>query len=160
MAVEKFRLGDLLLKKGLITEVQLKVAFEEQKVKNKRLGEILVDLGYIDERKLIEILAEQLNVKVIKANDVKITPDLQNIINESRALRLQVIPIKVEGNKLHIATTDPTNIIALDEVERTTNKELVVYIISKQDFLTLFSKIYSSEDKLYKIARNIEDKIF
>ncbi len=159
MAKEKFRLGDLLVKKGLITEVQLKVAFEEQKVKNKRLGEILVDLGYIDEDKIIEILAEQLNVNIITANEVKVTPDLQNIISESRALRLNVLPIKVEGNKLHIATTDPTNIIALDEIERTTNKELVVYIISKKDFLNLFSRIYTSEDKLYKIAKNIEDKI-
>ena len=159
MNIEKFKLGDLLIKKGLITEVQLKVALEEQKVKNKRLGEVLVDLGYIDEKKLIESISEQLNIKVITAKDITVTPELKNIINESRALRLHVLPVKVEKNVIHVATTNPTDIIALDEVERTVNKELVVYIISKQDFLTLFSKIYSTEDNLYKIAKNIEDKI-
>jgi type IV pilus assembly protein PilB len=159
MLTTKFRLGDLLVKKGLITEVQLKVALEEQKIKNKRLGEILVDLGYIDEKKIIEVLADQLKIQAITAKDVKVTPDLQKIISESRALRLQILPIKIEENTLHVATTDPTNIIALDEIERITNKELVVYIVLKQDFLTLFSKIYSAEDNLYKIAKNIEDKI-
>ena len=159
MNKEKFRLGDLLVQKGVITEVQLKVALEEQKVKNKRLGEVLVDLGYIDEKKLIDVLAEHFNIKVVKADEVKVTPELQHVIAESRALRLKILPIKVEEKILHIATTDPTNIIALDEIERTTNKELVIYLISKQDFLTLFSKIYSADDNLYKIAKNIEDKI-
>ncbi len=159
MNFQKFRLGDLLVKKGIITEVQLKVALEEQKVKNKRLGEILVDLGYVTEEKLIEILADQFNIQPIHPDDVQITPNLKSIISESRALRLQSLPIKVEGNKLHIATTDPSNILALDEIERITNKELVVYIISQKGFLSLFSRIYSSDDNLYKIAKNIENKI-
>ena len=159
MKIEKFRLGELLVKKSLITEAQLKVALEEQKERNERLGNVLVQLGYIDENKLIEVLAEQLNVKVITVNDVKITPELKHVIKEERAKRLNVVPIKVDEKYIHIATTDPTNLFAIDEVARITGKEPVIYLITKKDFSTLFSNIYVSEDKLYKISKEIENKI-
>ena len=159
MKLEKVRLGDLLIKKGLITEAQLKVALEEQKTLKMRLGDVLVKLGYVSEKDILQALAEQLNLKIITPNEVKVTPELRNIINENRARRLGILPVKIDGNFLHVATLDPTNIIALDEIARITNKELVVYLISKQDFFILLSRIYISEDKLQQIAKEIEDKI-
>ena len=122
MNFRKIRIGDLLIQKGLITEAQLKVALEEQKVKKERLGDILVQLGYITEKRLLEVLAEQLKVKIISDADVKANPELRKLISEDRARRLQILPVKVEGNLLHIATTDPTNVIALDEISRITHK--------------------------------------
>ena len=159
MKFQKVRIGDLLVNKGLITEAQLKVALEEQKKVKEKLGSILVKMGYITEEKLLEALSEQLNVKIVKANEVRITLDLKKIIPEEKAKRLNVVPIKVEDKFIHVATPDPTNLFALDEIARITNREVVPYLILEKDFITLYSKIYGIDDKLYNIAKEIERKI-
>ena len=159
MSLKKIRIGDFLIEKGLLNEAQLKVALNEQKKRGKKLGEVLVELGYIDEKVLLSMIAEQLNVKIITKDDIEFTADLKKIIPQNLARRLNIIPIKVDGDTIHIATNDPTNIFAIDEIMRITGKEIVTHIISMDDFLYAFEKIYGSEDRLFKIAESVEKNI-
>ena len=159
MRLKKIRIGDFLIEKGLLNEAQLKVALNEQKKLGKKLGEVLVELGYIDEDVLLKVIAEQLNVNIITANDIEFTADLKKIIPQNIARRLNIVPIKLEGDTIHIATNDPTNIFAIDEIMRITGKEIETHIISKNDLLVAFEKIYGSEDRLFKIAEDVEKTI-
>ena len=159
MSLKKIRIGDFLIEKGLLNEAQLKVALNEQKKKGKKLGEVLVELGYIDEKVLLSMIAEQLNIEIITKDDIEFTSDLKKIIPQNLARRLNIIPIKLEGDTIHIATNDPTNIFAIDEIMRITGKEIITHIISLDDFLYAFEKIYGSEDRLFKIAESVEKSI-
>ncbi len=159
MRLKKIRIGDFLIEKGLLNEAQLKVALNEQKKLGKKLGEVLVELGYIEEDVLLKVIAEQLNVKIITADDIEFTAELKKIIPQNIARRLNIIPIRVEGDTIHIATNDPTNIFAIDEIMRITGKEIETHIISKEDLLIAFEKIYGSEDRLFKIAEDVEKSI-
>ena len=138
---------------------QLKVALEEQKKLNEKLGNVLIKLGYVDEETLLKTLADQWKLKVVKAEDIQINPELRTVLPENRAKKLQILPIKLENNDLHVATTDPTNLFALDEAARITGKNIIPNIISTEDFILVFSRLYGTGDKLYQLAKNIEEKI-
>ncbi len=159
MKLQKIRIGELLIEKRLITEAQVKLALEEQKKSGDKLGSVFIKLGYISEDKLLDILAAQLQIHKIKAEDIQITSDLKFIIPENRAKQLEILPVKIEPDYIHIATNDPLNIFAIDEAQRISKREVIPYIISKDDFIIVYSKIYGTGDKLYKIAKDIEQKI-
>ncbi len=159
MKLQKIRIGDLLVEKKIISMAQLKVALEEQKKLNEKLGNVLIKLGYVDEETLLKTLADQLKLKVVKAEDIQINPELRTVLPENRAKKLQILPIKLENNDLHVATTDPTNLFALDEAARITGKNIIPNIISTEDFILVFSRLYGTGDKLYQLAKNIEEKI-
>jgi type IV pilus assembly protein PilB len=159
MRLKKIRLGDLLIEKGLLNEAQLKVALNEQKKHGKKLGETLVDLGYVDEDTLLEVVSEQLGITKISVNQIEFSEELKSIIPGNVARRLNVLPVKLDKNILHIATNDPTNVFNIDEVARITRKDLEISVISLDDYLKAFDKIYGSEDKLFKIAESVERSI-
>ncbi|MCA1933537.1 MAG: Flp pilus assembly complex ATPase component TadA [Calditerrivibrio sp.] len=156
---KKIRIGELLREKNYITESQLKVALNEQKTSGKRLGEVLQDLGYVTETQMLQLVSEQLGVKLVKASDLKIDEDAKRLIPENLARKLGVVPIKADGNKIIIATNDPANVYAYDELERTTKKEIYPYVVVKDDLLLLLEKIYGTGDRLYKTAEDVSKKL-
>ncbi len=159
MRVKKIRLGDLLIEKGLITEAQLKVALDESKKSGKKLGEVLISLDYIDEDTLLDVLAQQLGIKKVTFNDIHFEKPLKEALPERLARRFKVVPVDVTENRLVVATNDPTNIFALDEVSRITRKEVEPVIISKEDLFKALEKIYGTEDRLYEIVASVENKL-
>lgn len=156
---KKIRIGELLREKNYITESQLKVALNEQKTNGKRLGEVLQDLGYVTEIQMLQLVAEQLGVKLIKASDIQIDENVKRLIPENLARKLGVVPIKAEGNKIVIATNDPANVSIYDELERTTKKEILPYVVVKDDLLLLLEKVYGTGDRLYKTAEDLSKKL-
>ncbi|AEA34095.1 GspE/PulE family protein [Hippea maritima] len=159
MKLKKIRIGDLLKEKGYITEAQLKVALNEAKSKGKKLGEMLVELGYITEELMTDVLAEQLGIEKATLEDIKFEKPLKEALPEKLARRFKVVPVDVKDNKLIIATSDPTDIFALDEISRITHKEIIPTIISKDELFSALERIYGTEDKLYKIVDDVEKKI-
>ncbi len=156
---KKIKIGELLREKNLITEAQLKVALNEQKTSGKRLGEVLQDLGYITEKQILQIIAEQLGTKIIKASEVEINPDLKKIIPENVARRLKVVPLKSDEKRVMIATNDPANVGIYDELERMLRKEVYPFVVTKDDLLYLLEKVYGTEDRLYKTAEDVTKKL-
>lgn len=156
---KKIKIGELLREKNLITEAQLKVALNEQKTSGKRLGEVLQDLGYITEKQILQIIAEQLGTKFIKASEVEINPDLKKIIPENVARRLKVVPLKSDEKRVMIATNDPANVGIYDELERMLRKEVYPFVVTKDDLLYLLEKVYGTEDRLYKTAEDVTKKL-
>ncbi|KAA0257349.1 type II secretion system protein GspE [Deferribacter autotrophicus] len=159
MKFKNIRIGDLLISKGYLTEAQLKVALEEQKKTGKRLGEVLVELGYINEHTLLEILSEQLSIEKITLDELELNSSLKNLVPENIARKYRVIPIKVDADRLYVAMSDPSNLMAIDELSRVTRKDVIPMLISNDEFLAAFNKIYGGEDHLYKIAKDVEEQI-
>jgi len=156
---KKIKIGELLREKNLITEAQLKVALNEQKTSGKRLGEVLESLGYVTEKQLLQVIAEQLGTKVINAKDINLTPELKKIIPENVARRLKVAPIQADDKRVVIATNDPANVTIYDELERMLRKEVYPFVVTRDDLLYLLEKIYGTEDRLYKTAEDVTKKL-
>ena len=157
--LKKVRIGDLLKEKGYITEAQLKVALNESKNKGKKLGETLIELGYVDEQTITDVLAEQLGIEKTTLKDIKFEKPLKEALPEKLARRFKVVPVDFNDKEITIATNDPTDIFALDEISRITHKEVVPTIMSKEELFSALEKIYGTEDRLYKIVDDVEKKI-
>ncbi len=121
MSESKKRLGDFLVEAGLIDQFQLRSALSEQQKWGGRLGNHFVRLKFITEEKLIKFLSQQLKIQYADITKIKISPSSIELIPEEVATKHNILPlgIKVDGGKktLFIATSDPTNLEAIDEIQ-------------------------------------------
>ena len=118
--IKKLRLGEYLLKKGLISGEDLLGALNEQKNTGQMLGQILVKKRLIEEHKLYQILAEKLGIDFIELSGAKIPSELISLISEHIARTYCVMPIKLESNILTIAMINPRDTFAIDELRTLT----------------------------------------
>ncbi|MFQ6099576.1 MAG: GspE/PulE family protein, partial [Armatimonadota bacterium] len=109
-------LGQMLIEKGLITEEQLNEALEAQKQTTGRIGELLVDLGHVDEKPMYETLAEQLGVRFLDLSRFAIDKDVAQTIPREMAERYECIPIARGEGTIRVAMSEPGNVVALDDL--------------------------------------------
>ena len=102
------RLGEQLLAKGAITADQLDEALLQQTDSGRRLGEVLVEIGLLDERMLAEVLAEQYGFSVVDLRPVAPAADALELIPESLARGMMAIPVRRADNRLAVVVADPS----------------------------------------------------
>ncbi len=136
--------GQNLVDRGVITEDQLEEAIHRQQtsMSGKRLGDILVRLGYISKTHISEGLAEQLGIPIIKLSDREIPERIRNLLDVRIAQVYRVIPVEEEGSLLKIATADPTNINALDNLSRLLEREIEPVLASPEEIAEALNKYY------------------
>lgn len=139
----KKRLGDLLVELGYITENDVLEAIKIQKNTGKRLGEIFLDMGVIDEDHLLEILGSQLNIKRIHLNEIEFDMKAVTTISESLAKKYELIPVKFNNGKLVLAMSDPLNVFAEEDVSISTGYKLDIKLAARKSINTAISKYYS-----------------
>lgn len=144
-------LGQLLIKAGLVTDSQLNEALRVQKLEGKRLGSVLLKLGYITEEGLITFLSRQYNVPAINLSDHKIDISLLKVIPYETAKKYQLIPISRDGASLRIAISDPSNNFALDDIKFLTGMKISVYVASEVAIIETIDKHYRKEQTV-KVA--------
>ena len=111
------RLGDLLVANGLITQMQLDEALRNQSMFGGRLGSNLVELGYIPETKLAEVLSAQLKIPAANAGEFEtISSEALAKLDSVTAKKHGVVPLSLEKKTLRLAMSDPTDLRALDEI--------------------------------------------
>ncbi|MDG5786865.1 GspE/PulE family protein [Evansella sp. AB-P1] len=150
MAIERKRLGDLLVETGLITEDQLQEALN-LKTGNQKLGDVLLQQGYITEQQLIEVLEYQLGVPHVSLYRYPIDPKMTNIVPKEMATRNNVMPLKLEGDKLYVAMADPMDYFAIDDVRLYTGFQIEVAIATKDDIIKAIHKYYELEDAVEEL---------
>ncbi|UNK16087.1 Flp pilus assembly complex ATPase component TadA [Paenibacillus sp. N3/727] len=141
------RLGDLLIEAGLITNEQLETALREKKA-NQKIGETLLQLGFISEQRLIEVLEFQLGIPYVSLFKYPIDTKLLNIVPKETAERNKLIPLKKENNKLFVAMADPMDFYAIDDLRLSTGFQIEVVIATKEDIQKSINKYYSLVDNM------------
>ncbi|PAB58514.1 GspE/PulE family protein [Anaeromicrobium sediminis] len=144
MVEKRKRLGDLLINAGFITEEQLKEALKLQRTSGKKMGEILIDEGFVEENQMMEVLEIQLGIPHMDLEKQYIDFKIPRLINESLAKRHLIIPVKKESGKLIVAMTDPLNIFAMDDVRIATGLEVQPVIASRQNILNAIDRYYGN----------------
>jgi type II secretory ATPase GspE/PulE/Tfp pilus assembly ATPase PilB-like protein len=112
--------GQRLVERGIITQQQLNEAIHKQQTTmgHRKLGEILVRLGYISKSHITDQLADQLDIPIIRLATREIPERIRGLVEGNIATLYRVIPVAEEGETLVIATADPTNINNLDNLQR------------------------------------------
>jgi len=110
------RLGDTLVKQGMITEVQLLTALQEQKNTDKKLGQIFISKGLITRRQLAETLAKMYQLPMVDLAKIEIQENLLGLFPYELLQNYGVVPISLEENFLTVAIHDPLEIDALQEL--------------------------------------------
>jgi len=119
------RLGELLSHEGVITQEQLEEALADQQKTRRRIGRILVDMGVISEEELTQVLARQFGIEALSADAFEgISPQVVKLIPDSLAKNYCVIPIGRENGGLDVATADPLNVVARDDLAQATGLQI------------------------------------
>ena len=136
-SVTKKRIGEMLLDQGFITQDQLNEALEKQKTSGgKRLGRVLVDLKFIDEKKLTDILCCQFEVPFVKLDSIKLDDKVYEYISEDQCKTHKIVPLYVTKDSrqaLVVAMADPTNVRLRDSIKFKVKKNVDVVMASEQD---------------------------
>ena len=103
------RIGDLLVREGLITKDQLDKALQEQRQNGTRVGYNLVKLGFIQEIELTKMLARQYKMPAVDLSKFEVDPKIVKLIPADLAVKNLVLPLKRDGRTLTVAMADPTN---------------------------------------------------
>lgn len=149
---KKRRLGNMLVKAKIITEDQLKQALEKQRESGKRLGQILISLGWVNEEQLLDILSSQLGIPRINLIEIdQLDPNAIKLIPEFIVRRHTLIPIKRTQKELVIAMADPLDILAIDDIR------LMIGDLEVKPSIAPEAQIVEAIDKYYGRAAFIED---
>jgi len=144
METKNIRIGDILINAGFIKEEQLQEALAYQKVdKSKRLGAILVDYGYVTEAQLLAALSKRLNVPVLDLNDTAIDLEAAGKIPQNIAFKYTLLPIAEENNHLIVAMNDPLDFYAIEDLRLITNMNIDVVLAQREVILETIRKTYT-----------------
>src|SRR5712691_2608173 len=121
MVQPHIRLGDLLVEVGRLTEENLRYVLEEQRSTKRRLGQLLIDKGFLSEEELLQTLARQFNLEVLAPDALdEIEPQPLRLVSETLARHHTVLPLQCEGQTLYVATADPLNVVAANDLQHAT----------------------------------------
>lgn len=144
-----YKLGELLIKKNLLTQAQLEEALQAQVIFGGKLGTVLIEMGLITEEALAEILSQLLSITCAKPGQLlKIPENVINILSPELAQKHQAIPVSVSGKKLVMAMADPQDFKAVDELSFRTG-----YII--MPILALEVRLVFALEKYYGVKRTM-----
>ena len=144
---KKIRIGDVLVAAGAITEEQLQEGLAKQKETGRKLGNALVDLGFISNDMLITVLTTQLGIDYIELKGAKIEEKVIHMVPENMVTKYQAIPIEIDPdnpNILKVAMADPMDIMAMDDIGLVTNLQVEPMLASEEGIKNAIDKYYGS----------------
>jgi type IV pilus assembly protein PilB len=145
-APAKDRVGEILLREGLITEDQIRTALEDAKQNNNRIGFSMIRLGYISEADLTRTLARQYRVPAVDLDRVKIDPKLIKLFPSELAQKHYVLPIRRIGRMLTVAMADPTDASAVDSIKFITRCDIEPVIVGEGTLKRHIDEHYAPKD--------------
>ncbi len=142
------RIGQILVDLGLVDELQLETMVEEQSSRGgELLGRVGVSLGFYTDEQLGEALAEQWGTTFVTLYDRQISSDVIHLISEPMAQLYRVIPIELSGNRLTIASADPQKIQIADELRTLLGYDIHVCVATEAEITKTIEKLFSSENE-------------
>lgn len=155
------RIGEKLIDLGLISKDQLQIALLEQKTSKKLLGVILVEMGFVTESALGEVLAESSGTQKFDAKATMLDASIIKQIPKDLALRHKVIPVSMQNGEVQLAMADVYNILAIDQIRRNFPKgtKVIPVFCTETEIMDLIDQYYEYEMSIDGILREIETGI-
>lgn len=139
------KLGELLVEKGLLTEEQCHKALDVQKKTGKRLGQAVIDLGYVKEEDLLQILSRQMALPHIWLRKGLIDPKIVDVISGEKARLYKIMPMFRIKDTLIVATSDPQAIFVFDDIEKMTGLNVQPVLTRSIDIEKAITEYYKGD---------------
>ena len=153
------RIGEILVEHRYITQEQLDEGLAKQKSLGLPLGKALVKLGFIEEAKILDVLAAQLDLQHVVLENFKFDPAITGLISEEMARSYRVIPLYERDGVLTVAMVDPTNLRSLDHMKFKTGKEVEPVIATDAEIMGAIDKAFNNaQSKLADLMGKDEDR--
>jgi type IV pilus assembly protein PilB len=146
MAKKRRHLGEILYRAGAVEKRSLINAIKTSKANNKRLGEVLLDLGLVDEDTLCKALAKQSGLKYVDLDQAKIGPDALKLIPEDTIRKHNVLPLGMNNGRLRLVISDPSDLDTMDAIRFRLNTELDCYLASPSKIRAYVQESFANMD--------------
>ena len=153
------RLSKLLIDSKVLSQVNLDKALAIQKKRGGNLGKILIEEGFITQKNLMIILSREFSIPPINLSKYKIDPSVIKLIPEHFARHYVLVPVSKIGRRLTIATSDPLNIFAIDDIKTLTNHDADIVVATESDIKDAIETYYKSGDKQNELSKIIEEGV-
>ena len=139
------RIGQILVDMGFMTDDQLEMLLDEQhRQPGERLGRIAEQQGLITDEQLAQALAEQLGMQVIKLEDFEVNNETREQITETMAQLYRVIPVRREDDMLTVATCEPQNLSVQDELRTFLGLNIHVLVATEREITRALELYYNA----------------
>ena len=142
------KLGEILVHYKIITPEQLEEGLKIQKNREKRIGEILIDLGRVTQDEINWVLGKQLNLPYVQVNIGNIDIQLSKSISEDILRKFKAMPIMELNDELVIAMGDPTDEEAIEAIKEITKRKLKYVLASFKNIDETINQIFHHRDNL------------
>src|SRR3989338_622610 len=150
------KLGEILIEEGCLNQSQLIQALEEQKLTGEKLGEILIKKGWISQEEFDHCLTAQRGIACFDLSNYIIEPSIIKLVAEDFARKYKLIPVFLVENTLTVAMSDPSNVFIIDELQRIT-KFIVEPVLSQElDIKKAIDQYYGGAGTLQEIIATID----
>ena len=137
------KVGEILLKNGIITSEELKAALEESKRTGEALGKVLLRMQVVSEEELLRTLGEQLDLKFVpELGGMKISKDIIKIVPAKLVWYYKFMPVKVEGTVLTIAVSDPLAVWAMEDLKLQLGFDIERILTTEEEILSAIRHYY------------------
>src|SRR5919106_2643259 len=136
------RIGDLLVREGLITAEQLTAALADARKENTRIGYSLIKLGFIAEADLTRMLARQYRVPAVDLERVNVDTKIIKLVPADLAHKHLVLPLRRVGRTLTLAMANPIDVAAIDALKFTTRHEIEPVVVGEYTLKAHLNRYY------------------
>jgi len=137
------KLGEILVQSGILSKEQLSRALDLQRREGGLLGEILIKLGHVNERDIVQALTVQCGFPYLPLEHYELNKEMKSLLPENVARQYCIVPLDIIGNILTIAMSNPLNEKAVEDIEMITKKKV-------QIFISTVTAVHEALDNIYK----------
>src|SRR3989454_1234090 len=145
------KLGEILLREGLIPQEQLRKALLEEKTTGMGLGYPLVKLGFIEETEVSKMLARQYRMPAVDLSRFEVDPKILKLLPPDIATKHTVLPLKREGRTLTVAIADPNNVTAIEDIKFITRCDVFPVIAGEYTLRNAIDRYYQQSIALRSV---------
>jgi len=156
---QRVRLGDVLVAQKAVSQEQLRLGLEEQKRSGRRLGRVLVDLGFASEDSIVQALARQLNLGFVNLKLYNFNRGVVLTLPEAAARRFRAIALEDRGAAMLVGMADPTDLFAYDELTRILKKDVEAAVVSEGQLLQALDQVYRRTEEIAGHAKDLEQDL-
>ena len=137
------RIGQILVDLGYISDEQLELLLDEQQQRpGQLLGQVALDMGLINDEQLVQALGEQMSLRTVALGDLSIEKDVLAMVTEPMAQMYRIIPIEFDGDNLTVAMCDPQNLAVQDELRTFLGYNIRVVVATEPAVLASLERYY------------------
>ncbi|MGB3623398.1 MAG: ATPase, T2SS/T4P/T4SS family, partial [Ketobacter sp.] len=155
----KVRIGDLLVSKGLIADEQLKQALNEQKRTGKKIGKVVVDLGFVTEAQMLQTLANHFGYPFVDLVHFRLNSELIKVLPETYARRFRAILLSEQPDGYLVGMADPLDLLSIDELQRLLRRPVNPAFVKEHELLGAMDRSYRRSEQIASIAVELDSEL-